>query len=60
MEEIHFTDRADFAIAEVAGEAERAEAFLDMARVVVWFPEEMPAASVATAQAAAVNRPNAP
>jgi hypothetical protein len=35
MEEVLFTDGPDFAVAEEAGQAQRAQALLDQLRVVV-------------------------
>src|SRR5438093_9945558 len=55
VQEILLTHRSDLAVAKEAGQTERTQSFLDVAGVVVRHSEQMLAASVATAQAAAVN-----
>lgn len=55
MEEVALADGADFAIAEKAGNTERAEFLLDHAGVVVGRAEKVLSAAVATAQTAAID-----
>src|SRR5436309_14521143 len=56
VEEILFTDGADLAIAEEAGQAQRAKVFLHLAGIVARLAKEPLAASVATTKAAAIDQ----
>src|SRR6516225_10037922 len=55
MQKTPLAYRADFAVAEEAGQAERAEALLDHLGVVIRAAEQVLAASVAAAETAAVD-----
>src|SRR5947209_14907361 len=54
VKKIAVADRADFAVAEKSGQSQRSQLLLNQTRVVVRLAEEPVAATVATAQAAAV------
>src|SRR5947209_3229041 len=55
VEEVLFTNRTDFAVAEKTGEADRPEAILNAFGVVIGPAKEALAAAIATAQARTVN-----
>src|ERR1041385_4628229 len=55
VQEVFLAHRPDLAIAKEAGQSEGAKSFLDVAGIVMRRTEQMLAASIATAQAAAVN-----
>src|SRR6266513_2516930 len=54
VQKISGADRADFAVAEKAGQPQRPQLLLDQGRVVVRLAEKAVAASIATAEARAV------
>src|SRR5262245_8567503 len=56
VEKILFTHRPDLAVAEKAGHAERSQFFLYHPCVMIGCAEQSPPATIATAQAATVNR----
>src|SRR5437773_11533107 len=56
VQKIAVADRPDFAVAEKAGQTQRAQLLLNQTRIVVRLAEKAVAAPVATAEAGAVNR----
>jgi len=56
VQKIFLADGTDFAVAEKSGESEWAELLFYQLGVVVWAPEKILAATIAAAEATAVNR----
>ena len=56
MQKVFLADRADFAVAKKAGEAERPKFLLDHLGIVTWAAEKILTAAIATAKTTAIER----